>query len=597
MTILRRHGSHVTALNFVHADKSTFKFIRKFCPLVHSLHLVFDDRSSWVSYRHLEKFFRTMPQMTALDIRFDACYFSPAMFWCLSQLPSLASLTMDVYYEQINGTKHYAPDAFMTILDCCPNLLELTVCGQFLEPADSVAYHRRNSFQRWVKKTLRPQRENAPSTMQEAIAPPPPSPPAGAHIRHSRSWSVGAASISRLGRRCRENKPAGSAHQKSNSEPREPPCSPPPTPMSLDTPPSLQGKDYNLRKLNLRSPHMDDDVFCTLTTRCPLLEELVLDGAWIRISNDTWREISTHCPNLRSLSVRNSGAVHFVPNVQTLMAIFPRLESLSLMALEFSRDPDLSDLGTKVQEIEAKDGQKHPLKQIHLSGAIVKPLKVLLDIVTQSSTVQSLSVGFTLSTTRQHDHNDLQESYELDQRWLCQDTLTHLDLTSISFPDKAIFSRFFNHVQRLARLKSLWISISHIREACRITAFNRGGSSLSRHLHHSTNQMNHSLAYNLTSASTPDLSASDRPCGRGLLNNNGNNRPRTSFFCFSALEELRIGMACYLHKKWFEMPVMYDEVVYMLDATPLLRRLELKHMSESGVLKRLSLEYPKIEFL
>ncbi|KAG0246726.1 hypothetical protein BGX31_009855 [Mortierella sp. GBA43] len=423
MTILRRHGNHVAALDFVHADKRTFKFIRTFCPQVHALSLVFDDRSSWVSYRHLEKFFRSMPQTTSLDIRFDACYFSPAMFWCLSQLPNLTSLTIDVFYEQFAGTKHYAPDAFMTILDCCPHLLELT------------------------------------------------------------------------------------------------------------------DKDYNIRRLNLRSPHMDDDVFCLLTTRCPLLEDLILDGVWIRTSNDTWREISIQCPRLRSISVRNSGSVHFIPNIQTLMTIFPRLESLSLMALEFSRDPDLSDLDTKLQELETENGDKHPLKQIHLSGSILNPLKVVLDIVTQSSMVESLSVGFTLNTNRQHDPH---EPLELERRWLCQDTLTHLDLTSISFPDRAIFT------------------------------------------------------------STPDLSATDSPScsgsGSGHNHNSNHNRLRTSFFCFPALESLRVGMACYLNKKWFEMPVIYEEVVYMIHATPLLKRLELKHMSESGVIKRLAAEYPKIEF-
>jgi len=587
MTILRRHGNHVAALDFVHADKRTFKFVRKFCPLVYSLSLVFDDRSSWVSYRHLEKFFHRMPQITALDIRFDACYFSPAMFWCLSQLPKLTNLTMDVYYEQVYGTKHYSPDTFMTILDCCLNLHELTVCGQFLEPADSVAFHRRNSFQRWVKKTLRPQRENAPTNIQDAITP---------HFglvnpsRRSRSWSVSAASITRFC--CKSKEMSGSAHQKSRSDSFMEPRSPPPI-LSMETP-SFQRRNYIIRKLNLRSPHMDDDVFCVLATRCPLLEELVLDGVWIRISNDSWGEISAQCPRLRSLSVRNSGAVHFVPTIQTLMTMFPRLESLSLMALEFSRDPDLSDLATKLQEMETTNGVKHPLKQIHLSGSILRPLKVLLDIVTQNPTAEALSVGFTLSTSRQHDHNDQSELYDLNRRWLCQDTLTHLDLTSISFPDKKIFSGFFGHVQRLSRLKSLWISISHIREAMRITAWNRGGSSLSRHGQYAI-QGSNSVACSLTSSSTPDLSTPNGSRGNGN-NHNSSNRPLTSFYCFPALETLRIGMACYLNKKWFEMPVMYDEVEYMIDVTPILRRLELKHMSESGVIKQLALSYPRIEF-
>ncbi|KAI1309158.1 hypothetical protein EDD11_004120 [Mortierella claussenii] len=594
ITILRRHGANVSSLDFVHADKKTFKFIRKFCPFVEYLSLIFDSRSSWISYSYLVKFFLGMPHITSLQIRFDAFQFSPAMFWSLSQLPQLKSLTIDVFYVNYNNSKHYSPDTYMTILDCCSHLEELVVCGLFLEPADTAQFHPRNSFPQWVKKTFRPQRENTPSNTQEAMLLP-------TEQRHSRSWSAGS-NLSRIGvkRMSRSNSKVMS-HQKSRSDSTQETISTQhsSSPSTSLPQPDTVTKGFKIRRLELRSPRMDDDVFCKLTGRCEFLEELHLDGVWVRISVDSWKSLSTKCPRLRSLTVRNSGAVHYLPSLQTLITIFPRLESVTMMSLEFNRDPDLSSLGLKLAELEQLNQGKHPLKHIHLSGSILKPLKVLLHVVTQCSTVESLSVGFTLNAVRRTDNDLTATAYDLNKRWLCQDSLTFLDLTSISFADKSVFSRFFGHVQRLSRLKSLWISVSHIREAWAITAFNRGGlgplrsrgspSSSSSSSSSSSQESGRSLTYLLPSASTPSL---------GVFNSRteASSTVFTSFFCFPTLETLRIGMACYMNKKWFEMPVVFDEVVYMLDATPALKRLELKHMSESGVIKRLSIEYPRIEF-
>ncbi|KAG0301403.1 hypothetical protein BGZ98_008398 [Dissophora globulifera] len=565
MAILRRYGNHVVALDFVHADKKTFKFIRQFCSSLQSLSMVFDSDSSWINYDCLEKFFRRMSTLNTLQIRFDAFQFSPAMFWSLCQLPNLTSLTMDVFYMQPYGSKHYHPDIYMTILDCCPNLQELEVRGLFLEPADTAQFYHKNSFPQWIKKTFRPRRENPPSDTQEAMAP----------SRHSRSWSAGA-SIRHLGQKSERI-----AHSRSASEADTT------IPASFASPSSHMG-GYSIRKLDLRSPQMDDNVFCKLASRCTRLEELTLDGVWVRISAESWQTLSTQCLRLRSLTVRNSGAVHYLPSIQTLMALYLRLESVTMMSLEFNRDPDLSTLAAKTLALERQTRVVHPLKHIHLSGSILKPLKVLLDVVTQSSTIESLSVGFTLNAVRRLD-NETNAPYDLSKRWLCQDTLSHLDLTSVSFTDKAVFSQFFGHVQRLTHLRSLWISVSHIREAWAITALNRGGLIGTRHSPSSSSGQGGSSPYNLPSASTPSLGVFS---GRS----NGSGNIHTSFFCFPALETLRIGMACYLNKKWFEMPVVFEEVVYMIEATPLLKRLELKHMSESGVIKRLSAEYPKISF-
>ncbi|KAF9116656.1 hypothetical protein BGX27_000575 [Mortierella sp. AM989] len=526
MTILRRYGSFVSSLNHAHAHKSTFGFIRTYCSVVQSLSLVFDNRSSRISYANLEEFFRNMSGITTLSIRFDASRFSPAMFWSFSQLPHLTRLTIDVYFESRQNTIHYPPDTYMTILDCCPTLEDLTVFGLFLKPTE----HHKNSLVQWAKYWLRHLRESPPSSSIEAMKPP----------IHTRSSSAGST-LSRLGRGLRAKN-----HRKSI--------------VNSIAAPSFA--DYNIRKLDLRSRIMEDKVLCKLISRCPLLEDLSMDGLWVRISSGTWETLSNQCPRFRSLTIRDSGVVHYLPSIPTLMTLFPRLESVSLITLEFKRDPDLSTLATKIQEIEQQCGVRHPLKHIHISGSILKPLKVMLDVVTQCSTVESLSVGFTLNALRVLE-NEAVVPFDINKQWMCHDSLLHLDLTSISFKSKNVFKKFIAHVQRLTRLKSLWISVSHMREAWSIKVIQNKRQPLG----------------GATGSQVADDSSSP-----------------TSFFCFPTVEILHIGTA-YRNEKLSEMPIVYDEVVYMIGTAPSLKRLELEHLSESGIVKRLSLEYPMIEFL
>ncbi|KAF8950899.1 hypothetical protein BGZ46_004267 [Entomortierella lignicola] len=539
MSMLRRHGSYVVSLDSIRAHESSFEYIRTFCPYVQSLSLTFDDESSKITYLGLEIFFLKMPSITTLHVRFDASQFRPAMFWSLSQLANMHKLSIDVYFGNSRGSKHYRPEVYLSILDCCPKLDELTVYGQFLEPADAAEFHRTSSFSQRIRWLL----DGTPSTSQEAITTP----------IHTRSKSYGST-ISRIGR---------SFISKENASEST---------MAL--------RDYKIRKLELRSPRMDDLVLCNLARHCPLLEELIIDGLWIRISLTSWETISSSCPHFRSLTVRDSGAVDYLPSISSLLTMFPSLESINIMALEFKTDPDLSTLGVRLREIEQQRGRRHPLKQIHLSGSILKPIKLLLDITTQCSTIESLSVGFMLNTLRvlENEPNHVDENNnllnELKKKWLCQDNLLHLDLTGISFKTKSVLKKFFTQVQRLTRLKSLWISVPHLREAMII---------LSRSQKDGIRD---------TTSEPISPSAGDASSSAPTRIYNYSSR----FFFFYSLEIIRIGIACYQSKKKSELPVVYNEVAFIIGRAPLLRQVELKHMSEAGIVKQLSLEYPRIEF-
>ncbi|KAG0363329.1 hypothetical protein BGZ54_008198 [Gamsiella multidivaricata] len=489
------------------------------------------------------------------------------MFWSLSQLRNLKSLMMDVYYTKYESSKHYPPEAYLAILDCCTHVRELIAGGMFLEPTEVAGLYVKSSVMQRMSKVLRPLRENAPATALEAMA------AVERSSSHERSRSTG----SRLSILKRSSVRMATFHSKSHSDSMKAAAVSP-----VEVP--SRSVTYQIRRLELKSSRMDIDVFCTLTSRCTLLEELVLDGLWIRITDDTWRTLAVKCPRLRTLKVCGSGD-QYLPSTQTLITIFPRLETLSLMTIEFRTDPDLSNLGTTLQTIKQAQGDTHPLKSIHLSGSILKPLKVLLDIVTQSSTVESLSVGFTLTAMR-----DIAQEpgmpYELKKRWLCQESLMHLDLTSIAFQDKKIFSKVFGHIQRLPRLRSLRISVSHIREAWFFTTRSRSRGE-PRNGRSSNREGASPLTYSISSSSTPDL--------RGLSSNGSRSR-RTGFFCFSALEVLRIGVPYFVNNNSFETPIVFDEVVYMINASPRLKQVELKHLSESGMIKRLSGAYPRMEF-
>ncbi|CAO3566771.1 unnamed protein product [Mortierella alpina] len=578
-TILRRHGNLVVELSSVHADKKTLRFIQKFCPYIQQLSLEMDHRSSWIHYDYLDGFFASVPHLTTLQIRFDAFQFGPAMFYSLSRLHSLTCLTMDVFLaSKHHASKHHHPDAHMAILDCCPQLQELVVCGLFLEPPLTETQPPQTPFHQWVKRTLQPQRTH-PTTLEEATQDP----------RHTKTWSA-SLPIHRLSQRLLKT------HGHASKDTRHVP--------TVDKPVLVE--PYRIQRLDFRSKRMDDDVFCRLIRRCPLLEHLSLEGVWVGISVSSWTVLSESCPRLLSLSIRHSDSVHslpvetWLPTIETLTTFFPRLEDVTMRAIEFHKDPDLSTLGTHLQQLEdsSQGGSRRALKHLHYSGSIRRPLKVLLDIVTQIPSVESLTVGFTIDAIRPVREAQEPPPLELDKPWICQDTLVHLDLVSVSFADWTLFSQFFDHVQQLTRLRSLWISISHVREA-------RGISASAAQDRDTTAALEPTGQQRSSSPPTSDDDGSSAPPLEQRVQGSSSSpgphtsdmRPPGSFFWFRTLQVLQIGMAYYLNnRQWFERPIVFEEVVYVLQGTPALKRLDLKHISESGVVKRLSTHYPRIAF-
>ncbi|KAF9582477.1 hypothetical protein BGW38_000156 [Lunasporangiospora selenospora] len=505
------------------------------------------------------------------------------MFWSLSRLPSLDKLSLDVFYtnhddnphrldanpDSINSTlDHYPPDIFLTILDCCRHLRELTVHGLFLEPVHETSLptprlrRKQSILRQWVRKTLRPRRENTPLTPDEAMT---------HSIDHASTWPMRSIRRKTLPLPQPLDSPDDLDVMNDLSTART--AAP-----TLSRSPHLQTDQYRIRTLELQSLHMDDEVFCTLTCRCPHLEELGLQGVWAGIREESWLALSRNCQRLRRLAIRHSDMVQHICSVPEMMSLFPRLESVRLVELEFDRDPDFSKVWGHWQDLEKGLNGPHPLKHLYLTGSIRWPLKVLLDVTTQSQGIESLSVGFTLSAVRPLNLGSRAPAYNLNSPWLCHETLTHLDLTCVAFAEQGDFSGFFGHVQRLPRLRSLWISISHVREARSIAAANYGQLP------------------QLKGESRDDIGLDNFQSNLSGASGGGSVGPKEgSFVCFPALEMLRIGMAYYLDGK-LEMPVELDEIVYMVTVSPALRRLELRHMSESGVIKELARIYPRIEF-
>jgi len=201
--------------------------------------------------------------LTFLQIRVDTFWFSPAMLWSLSSAVNLRSLDQDALYAQYDTSKHHHPDAYMSILDCCPQIESLQVRGEVFARADVSAFRNKSSFMQSLRKTFRPSRENTPKEPSHVNS--------GSH--HSRSSSSNFPPSSQSGRK---GSITATAEDSSIPEPV-----------------------YKIKKLHL-SP-MDINVFRNLVCRCPALEDLYLDGVCIQFTVQNWLDMSMVCTKLKHL--------------------------------------------------------------------------------------------------------------------------------------------------------------------------------------------------------------------------------------------------------------------------------------------------------
>ncbi|GJJ74880.1 hypothetical protein EMPS_07238 [Entomortierella parvispora] len=522
MAILTRYGHLIFNVNLSLTDKTMLRAVRESCPRLEILSMILDDRSLWIDYPFLRSFFGAMSSLSSLRIRVDIFRFSPAMFWSLSSAVNLKSLHLDAFYAQYYTSKHYHPDAYMSILDCCPQLENLQVRGAVFEPADVSAYHNKNSFIQSLRKTFRPSRENTPKEPSLGNS--------GSHHSRSSSSNLPLTSHSRL-----KGTNTRSAKDDSYAKP-----------------------NYRIKKLHLSPIRMDNEVFRNLVCRCSDLEDLYLDGVWIRFTVQSWHDMAEVCTKLRHLHVRYTGTIEYMPNVQTLVKLFPKLQTVALQSLALTEDPDLSNLGEQLAAIEQQSGQKHPLRRMEITGSVRHPLRMLLHAVTQVPTIEVLIMGTTMECERTAvPESDMATAtlYKMKADWKCVDHLKLLDLTNILMPNAKTFGRLMNHIQRLPKLETLYLSISQSRH---LLAWTEGEDGI--------------LVY-------------------------GSHDPIKEPICLSSLRTLGIGKAYRRERGRGDLPARLDEVQSMIDMCPALRTLSLTHPSEAGVTRQLSAEFPGITFV
>jgi len=520
--ILGRYGHLIYNIELSLTDKTMLRAIRESCPRLEFLSMVLDDRSLWIDYPFLKSFFGAMTSLTFLRIRVDIFRFSPAMFWSLSSAVNLKSLYMDAFYAQYYTSKHYHPDAYMSFLDSCPQIETLQVRGAVFEPADVSAFHNKNSFMQSLRKTFRPSRENTPKEPYLVDS--------GSHHSRSSSSNLPLSSPSR-----QKGSITGTADDSSIAKP-----------------------DYKIKKLHLSPIRMDNDVFRNLVCRCPDLEDLYLDGVWIRFTVQSWLDMAKVCTKLKHLRVRYTGTIEYMPNVQTLVKLFPGLLTVALQSLALTEDPDLSNLGEQLDMAEQQNGRQHPLRRLEITGSIRHPLRMLLHAATQVPTIEVLILGTTMECERTTvPESDVATAtlYKMKTSWKCVDHLQLLDLTNVLMPNAKTFGRLMDHIQKLPKLQTLFLSISQ-----------------ARHLLAWTESEDGILVY-------------------------GSHNPIKEPICLSSLWILGIGKAYRRERGRGDLPARLDEIQSMIDICPSLRTLSLTHPSEAGVTRLLAAEFPSITFI
>ncbi|KAF9084770.1 hypothetical protein BGX23_010252 [Mortierella sp. AD031] len=217
--------------------------------------------------------------------------------------------------------------------------------------------------------------------------------------------------------------------------------------------------ESNLRRLHLQESSIGISAFTQLIRQSPFLEDLRMTSV-SRISGlEVWITIAECCPLLRAIRLEGNSMVVGMPSLDQLIFMFTNLESFGLVGLCDQIDPDLSTLDSSLQRFEAQHHRRHPLKSLRFTGAFFRPIATLLSGLTVRS-IESLTVGDTM---HRHSYRQLALTHDFISPWKCEDSLTHLDITTILFPSDASVRQLFRRLQNLYCLQALAISYRHHR--------------------------------------------------------------------------------------------------------------------------------------
>ncbi|KAG0038466.1 hypothetical protein BGZ82_000150 [Podila clonocystis] len=425
---LRRNGIHVAVLHQCAADRKTLQFLGKYLVAIESLSLSF-QKYAWISYNVLEDCFGRLTKLTTLRIYVDGSQFSPAMLWSLSQLRSLTKLTLCVFYHNWLITRHYTSKDYLAILDCCSQVEDLCVLGAFMEPELGVFYIK-NSIGHQVQKAFSCP-ELAPATPQQAID-------RLQHMRSSSTLHLAKDSNQRSMSSSRETQLEAIQGIRSASQLSLPSLKAP-------VPSSSRNIIFSLRRLEIRILMLDRLDFLSIVSKSPQLNELSISSCTINLSPANWVVFSAQCPELRMLKLVDGDTMRYMPSFPDLFELFPKLYCLHLDDQCFRIDPDFS----RTTVLDPATGQRPklpPLTQLHLTGTLRRPFRVLMHILTLIPGLEYLVV----------------------------DTLAHLEVSGIRL-NEPNFTRFFYQVQQMKKLMRLGVSMCHVREAIELTPLGPSG--------------------------------------------------------------------------------------------------------------------------
>ncbi|KAF9926294.1 hypothetical protein FBU30_004102 [Linnemannia zychae] len=417
-TLLNQYGSFVQDLKMHDIIPNNLQLVSLTCSNLMSIHMYVSADSLGTSYVSLERFFISLQPapITNIYIRFDLCYFDPNFFWSLSQLSRIEKLTLDLYISRTYYRKQNNSSIFASFLECCPTVHEIAILFPYDEEIDS-AVSIIDRFRESLATTF------VPKTIPEVLA--------------RRTQYI-------IDKDLDQNSTNGS--HATNS-----------------TPP----KEYQLRRMNLCHNILDMPTLLQILEKSPYLEELNMLPFTLAILPNTWTTLSTFCPQLRILHVQINNYDRNPYAISEYLALFPQLHTLKLIFFNVLNKSDIPSLKFNLQRYGETNGTQRPFKHLHLIGDFHDPYEALKLALTQCPIeFETLVVGPEHGKNFGPDVGCPSSTSLLD--WTlpirCQDTLQHLVISGVEFPDQSVTVQFFTRLQEFTRLQSLQMSIQHLRD-------------------------------------------------------------------------------------------------------------------------------------